>query len=529
MGTIIPAPAAVRKCWVIASFKSNPGTGFGYHQDDPSGENWKNRQEKEQFLARLGSTIRQTIDRSSFGPVVQSYVSAGREINGYAVFGVLLLPTDICGSHSHLTISKRDEFSLRISLLDAVAVCFMDYCWELLPQSFANSGFVDFPPIEAMLKQAGRCFMHTPAYPCDNLMEVGDIFYMCNVISTLTYERSDSRGVMILSRKHHMNVEQSVAFGESKSAQNYRVVRKLLQLPKSDEALLCDSVEIYGIGRISEGYDHADEDLFCIEFVGHAKWRLVHAGVPLMHVEYGVPCLPSGRRQVEQFAETFERLFADATPESTKIMAQIADAATRLRQGTILVISTDAKCEAERFGTQSIRISPQLLTEGLLTMGAKIDGAILASPDGTCHAIGVILDGNVNSKGSADRGARFNSAVRYVHGHHSACLALVVSDDGMIDIVPEYRPKMSRRQIESVIEDVKTIVNQDAQDAVSQQSLNKKLDWLSSHRFYLSEKQCDEINCLITQGDPKGVNSVWRAAYRKFQPDPEMDPSLLED
>lgn len=511
---------------VESSFKADPGKSFGYHQDDPKGEAWAKRQERGQYIGRIGRIIQQTISHTygTNGPLV--YMSAAREFGPYAVFGALLVPRNVYESHSHLNIAHRDEFSVHTSLIDAAASCLVDACWEALPQSGAGDGFIRFPTNESLLKKAGDLLMHTASYPCDNMQGLYGAFQMCNTIATLTYERSDSKGALILSRKHHMNVDQTLVLTNPINVRNYRAVRKLLQLPKPDEALLCDSSEIYGIGRISEGYDPTNEDLFCVEFVGHAKWQLLHAGVPLMHVEYGVPSVPAGRRQVEQFTETFERLFPGATQENVKVVAKIVAAAPRLRHGTILVIASDAEEEAERFGVQSTRIAPSQLTEELLNMGSRIDGAILASPDGICHAIGVILDGEATSKGSAERGARYNSAIRYVYGRETPCLALVISDDGMINSVPAYRPRLSRRQIEDHLEELRNLVGN---DSVSQKTLNKQTEWFDNHRFYLTSEQCAEVNALIAEAEPKRDSSAGRVVYGEFKTHPDMNESFLRD
>lgn len=511
---------------VDSSFKIDPGTAFACSEDSLHGKTWARERERGQDLNRVRQTIRQIIERryTGHGPLV--YLSSGREFDSYVVYGALLLQRQAYESHTHLNISHRDEFAIHTSLIDATASCFMDACWEALPQSGAGDCYVSFPTNEALLKKAGDLLMHSASYPCDNMEGLHGVFQLCNTIATLTYERSDSKGTLILSRKHHPNVEQTLVLTDPRSVQNFRAVRKLLQLPKSDEALLCDSAEIYGIGRISDGYDPTDEDLFCIEFVGHAKWQLVHAGVPLMRVEYGVPSLPAGRRQAERFSETFQRLFPGATAESVKVISQVAVAATRLHHGTILVIAADAEQESERFGVQSTRITPTLLNEEILSMGSRIDGALLTSPDGVCHAIGVILDGDSNDRGSAERGARFNSAVRYVYGREVPCLALVISDDGMIDSVPQYRPRASRREIENHLREFKEIVGS---ETVNQRAMNKKTRWLSEHRFYLSESQCDEINKLFEEAEPKRDASASLVTYGAFKPHPDMDDSLLTE
>ena len=61
---------------------------------------------------------------------------------------------------------------------------------------------------------------------------------------------------------------------------------------------------------------------------------------------------------------------------------------------------------------------------------------MLIQPDGTCHAIGAILDGLATEKGDSSRGSRYNSAVRYVNSSKYPVLAVVVSEDGWIDLLP---------------------------------------------------------------------------------------------
>ncbi len=230
---------------------------------------------------------------------------------------------------------------------------------------------------------------------------------------------------------------------------NYRAVRKLLQLAQVDEGLVCDSVNVLGIGKVVGAYNSADEDLFCIEFLGHSKWQLTHGQIPLMRVEHGIPKLPMEKSQVHKFDDTFLRLFPNTTLLQRQTMSRVATAATRLSHGTVVIIRDNAEQEASRLGKQATMLDPQPLSAVLLETASRIDGAILISPNGLCHAIGVILDGKANDKGSAERGARFNSTVRYVYGSDDvACIGLVVSDDGMVDVFSEYHRRISKEEIE---------------------------------------------------------------------------------
>ena len=57
----------------------------------------------------------------------------------------------------------------------------------------------------------------------------------------------------------------------------------------------------------------------------------------------------------------------------------------------------------------------------------SIDGAtLLISRKGICYSIGVILDGKATNKGKSERGARYNSAVRYVENNKKKCVAVII-------------------------------------------------------------------------------------------------------
>jgi DNA integrity scanning protein DisA with diadenylate cyclase activity len=60
---------------------------------------------------------------------------------------------------------------------------------------------------------------------------------------------------------------------------------------------------------------------------------------------------------------------------------------------------------------------------------------VLIDPHGTCYAIGAILDGLATEKGDSSRGSRYNSALRYVESSDYPCLAVVVSEDGLVDVI----------------------------------------------------------------------------------------------
>lgn len=71
-----------------------------------------------------------------------------------------------------------------------------------------------------------------------------------------------------------------------------------------------------------------------------------------------------------------------------------------------------------------------------LGAAASIDGAIMLDLDGTCHGVGLILDGLAGGGENPARGARYNSVVRYTRGRND-CLGIVLSIDDVANILPQ--------------------------------------------------------------------------------------------
>lgn len=131
----------------------------------------------------------------------------------------------------------------------------------------------------------------------------------------------------------------------------------------------------------------------------------------------------------EQFEDTVERLFPEAGEEDAARLWELARLAAAQQHGTMLVVHRDAAAEADRLAPQALQIDPTLLRGDVLRAMTNIDGAVLVTPDGQCHAVGVILDGTATGDGDSARGARYNSAVRYLQAAHDQCLIIIVSED----------------------------------------------------------------------------------------------------
>ncbi|GAB4539142.1 MAG: diadenylate cyclase [Pleurocapsa sp.] len=265
-----------------------------------------------------------------------------------------------------------------------------------------------------------------------------DLFSFANTISAERYEGAGSKGRLIICQNNHPDISAKVKLKVPIEIYNYRGIRKLLEVSSSQMALLCDVKSVWGLGVPLDTYKPSQENLFEIRFTEHYTWELVHAENIMLRVKYREPRLPRERFNKRQFCDRIHRFF-HVSQATTDRLVEAVEAAVEQRHGTMLVITPEAEQETQRLAAQSTAIEPVMVSKEIISHISSIDGAILLSPDGIVHSFGVILDGKATKNGSSARGARFNSAIRYVDGEKSRnvnCLALIVSEDGYVDLYP---------------------------------------------------------------------------------------------
>jgi hypothetical protein len=83
----------------------------------------------------------------------------------------------------------------------------------------------------------------------------GGIFNIANTVSAERYEGAEGRGRMLLARKGHPDVIARIRLKSPVSISQYRGIRKLLETSSVDLALLCDGMEVWGLGVPKGTYD----------------------------------------------------------------------------------------------------------------------------------------------------------------------------------------------------------------------------------------------------------------------------------
>jgi hypothetical protein len=371
---------------------------------------------------------------------VASFCSFPQRVGGYLVSVVVQLAQATVNAHRSDGHGPHHVDGSPVTLLDAVIEEFLAECAAALARPDMGRYSVLDHEIPDLMRAAGRRLMHGPGQLMHGMTDLYDV---CNVISTMTYEGADGIGGMLIAPRDHAEVRPDLSLQRPASLRDYRTVRKLLEISDGGLFLLCGDGEVYGFGRSADTGGEAPAGLFLVAFTGQHRWRLSLGSRVLMEVTYGQPHLPKERLNALDFHRTVERTFPVMTGVDVDTLWTLVSAATEQRHGTMVVVSTGAALEAARLGTQAIATAPTLVTPALMRLITAIDGAVLIDTSNRCHAIGAILDGLATEAGDPARGARYNSAIRYVDSSLHACLAIVVSEDGMINVVsprPESRP-----------------------------------------------------------------------------------------
>jgi hypothetical protein len=368
---------------------------------------------------------------------------------------------------------------------------------------------------EAILRKAGDEFCSVLLLASKDMMFQGTFGYL-NAIAALRYEGAAGSGALVVAPSGHPAVELKVEFPRAVPLDEPRWARKILEMSRNDLCCICNGAAgLRGLGALK---DMNADGVFSVDFIGHFKWQLRHKGKILLQSLYGVPRLPRATIKEQAFKSTFRRLFSGVDTEAQEYLWRVVLAATGQRHGTMIVISDRAAEESKRLANQGMPVAPVQLSANLVQQVSGIDGAILVDRHGTCHAIGVILDGMATDEGNAARGARYNSALRYLTTRGEVpTLLVVISEDGTVDMIPTLRPQIARSLIERKIVQLKQC---------DIDSYAKTRNWLCEHRFYLDAEQCRVVNDEIARIESVPLEPCeLRGGTAQFVPDPEMDES----
>ena len=435
---------------------------------------------------------------------VRSFAGPPAPVGGHYVVPVLQLSNAIFERFRPLREPVTDgRFTGKPSLIHAAVQEVLDESYEELlrpdPGRYIGGRSAS---AEEIVRRAASDFMYTPGIAIGHRSYHPNLFERFNLISSLMYEGTEGTGRMLIANPESGAVDVVLALAAPVPFHEPRWSRKVLQMASSETALIANCESILGLGDLSRSTDPwVSQNVFEIVFHNHYHWSLSCGGEVLLVSRYGAPSLPHEPLSKVRLVDTFRRLFPEATPDDVASFAALFDVAVEQQHGSMLVVARDANEEAVRLSGQGTKVLPAKLTPELYRRVSNIDGTIIIDPHCVCHAIGVILDGPARDECTPARGARYNSGIRYVGATSTPRLAVVVSDDGMVDVIPVLRPRVPRSAVEKHVAGL---------EAATIENYRPAINWIDAHRFYLDQSQCDRVNAVLKELD--------RAALEDGQP-----------
>ena len=456
---------------------------------------------------------------------VRSFSGQPAPIAAYYVVPVLQLPAELFKRFRPLQEPiSFDRFTGQPSLIHAaISKVLTEAHDELLrPDPGRVIGGRSKSPQE-IIRRAAESFMHTPGIALsDKNFWSTNLFENFNVISSLMYEGKKGMGKLFLANPDGEAVNFLVRFANPVPLGQYRWSRKVLEMASPQTPVIADCKEIFGLGNVVSNADPwKDQSVFEVEFLDHHLWQLTCGDETMLISKYGTPSLPQEKFPKDRFLDTFQRLFQDSDETDVARVTTLLDAAISQRHGSMLIVASDAESEASRLGGQGTKVNPTTLTPDLYRCLSGVDGAVLVDPRGICYAIGVILDGHSSSECTPSRGARYNSGLRYIDSSNKPRLAIIVSDDRTVDIVPILLPRVKRSELERAVAQL---------EAPNSDRYHASARWLDQHRFYVNQDQCNRVNAALKRihDEPMEAGEI-RRRWSKFVPDARLDDRYFED
>jgi len=477
---------------------------------------------RDQCRARA---IGEALERESPNPV--SYFAGGSvRVGHYEVHPVLGIPTHALESVPQLRTEELDDVPVTRSIVHGSIQVALASAVKALYEPDAGDSLRVLGATPEELAGRAAANLVTSAVRLTGSLTGDRLFSALGSVSTTRYEGESGFGSIIAAADTDSDLAVHVRLRRSISVSETRAVRKLLEISDRHRlGLLTNGTEIIGLAHVEPSYDPRHERIFEFHVVGEGQWLMRHAGIPLLEVRFGQPRLPTARIDEERFVDTATRVFTTSSKTDRDNLWQLTLAAAEQAHGTMLVVSEAAAEEAARLSAQAILIEPTVLSPKLLHQATSIDGAVLFDPDGTCHAIGVILDGTASADGDRSRGSRYNSAVRYLASAMERTMIVLVSEDGMIDVLPRLHPRIARETLDEAVDRYQRLTTAHEVDEELQADAFHRLEELA---FYLSAEHCELINRLETEyQDRRLASGGIKIMGRPFKPDPALDDSYF--
>ena len=336
------------------------------------------------------------------------------------------------------------------------------------------------------------------------------LFKSINLIADSNYEGKAPKGKILICKEETMENNINFIFKHSDSIliSETKLVRKLLEVSDNELYIISNGYEIFGLGEIVNYKDKNSRDFLVVDFIGKNKYKICYIIIEKKKdskekieniakevynftIVNEMPKLIGGKYNENEFESIFKRIFSVSNTDKVK---SIVETAVNQKRGTMLVFCDKAEEEMRDLKEYGIEITATEITKEFFLNITSIDGAVLMDSTGKCYGIGVILDGIAKgAKGNKERGARYNSALKYIAkctdiNNNIKVVIVVISEDGMVDILPEIGN--SEEELKEINELIITL-----KDLFNKKDYKKIID--VSQGYLLSHKNVNDIRLYI--------------------------------
>jgi hypothetical protein len=491
----------------------------------------QSREDQNLFRRALRDAVVRRLESLPYlPPDIRIFSSIPVERDGYLVMTILTVTNRVFEEIPRvesevLHIHRHRSFRVPCNLVEAAIMQILAKSNEAIIQPDAGSDLWLLVSTDQIKREAAALFFGglLKRVNQDNMLMgvTEELFDTVSRLSLAAYERADAEGRLVFAERTAALGTPVLTLASPLPLSQSRALRKLLVLTNEAVALHCNYSSAFALVLAPGPVPAA----VSVRVVGRGKWIVSGGNLDLMVMSDGLPSLPQPIVNEPALARDLRRLIPSLGEESAERFAAVATELAGSGHGSIVVITDAAFVEAERLGKDSLPVSPARLTPELADRLSQIDGALLCDPSGVCHAIGVILDGTSSSLGDRGRGSRFNSALRYVASSGTPAVAMVVSDDGGLDLLPKIMPPLSRREVSERLEEMKRLALCPSDPPDRERELDIE-NWLEGHAFYLDEAQCANANRWIETCRERAFrDSSVRVSRTPLASNPEFNPA----
>lgn len=341
----------------------------------------------------------------------------------------------------YIAILRLDEILLMNVIIEMEVYNFL--YWASSLQNINAITHIEYE-VGKLIQDVGKRYLNSLSfYPYDT-------YSLIDRISSLTYEGESAKGrIVIIPNKDIISNCLDISFINRPNLGEQKKIRKLVQISSEQYPIVSNGFVIFGFAELSkieqiaevfinEGVNLNECKFHVIDFSTEFNWKFSYFNPynkkieTIMRIIYSVPKI-SLSDDFTNIEGIFSQIFNDINDFKRQI--KIIKYGIKQKGGTIIVFLEDPKSEVDRLKT-GFKIKAVNVDEKVKNI-SSIDGALIFDKYGNLYSFGVILDGESKEFAEEDveRGARYNSSIKYSASAKQKCLIVVVSEDGYVDYI----------------------------------------------------------------------------------------------